>query len=372
MKYFSNLKVLELANVLAGPSVGMFLAELGAEVIKVENPATKGDVTRSWKLSSESADTDTPAYFCAMNWGKKSICLSFTDANDRRILEQLIQRADVMLSSFKPGDDLKFKLDFESLKQLNPNVLLAEITAYGKEDARVGYDAILQAESGFTFLNGNNTTDFHKMPVALIDVLAGHQLKEGILAALLENTIEKKARHISVSLLETALSSLANQATNYLTAGINPQPAGSEHPNIVPYGTIFKCADAQPVVVAIGTNAQFGKLCEALGVQALSADDRFATNPNRVKNRIELNTLLKDAFEQQPATSLLEKLHASGVPAGSVNTVKEAVQLPQAANILLKNGDTTAFRTALFSDKTSLTTPPHLDENREEILNLLG
>lgn len=372
MSYFGKLKVLELANVLAGPSVGMFFAELGSEVIKVENPATKGDVTRSWKLSSESPDTDTPAYFCAMNWGKKSISLSFTDSADRLILEQLIQRADVIISSFKPGDDVKFNLDFESLKQINPSIILAEITAYGKSDTRTGYDAILQAESGFTFLNGNSTSDFHKMPVALIDILAGHQLKEGILAALLENSIDPKPRLVTVSLLETALSSLANQATNYLIAGKNPQPSGSEHPNIVPYGTIFRCQNNKPIVIAVGTNAQFGKLCEVLNAHPLTTDERFASNPNRVRHRETLNELLQAAFSSRDAELLLEQLHDVGVPAGIVNTVKEASELPQAEQIRLEAGGLKAFRTALFADRKSLTAPPHLDENREEILKMLG
>src|SRR6188768_2577212 len=215
---FSNLKVIELASVLAGPSVGQFFAELGADVIKIENLKTQGDVTRSWKGSGEQTD-ERSAYFCSVNWGKRSLAVDLTKKEGREIIHKLIPQADIVIASYKPGDSEKLEMDYRTLTELNPRLIYGQITGYGSNNQRLGYDAIIQAEAGFMYMNGEQGATSLKMPVALIDVLAGHHLKEGILLALLERYQTGKGSFVEVSLIQAAISSLVNQATNWLIAG---------------------------------------------------------------------------------------------------------------------------------------------------------
>ena len=269
-----GLKILELANVLAGPAVGQFFAELGAEVLKVEAPG--GDVTRSWRLPNEQPSEGRSAYFCAANWGKKSKVLDLRTSEGRAALEPLLAETDVLLTSYKAGDAARFGLDAKELLETYPRLVIGEISGYGAIDARVGYDAIVQAEAGFTYLNGNNPADYHKMPVALVDLLAAHQLKQGLLLALWQRDRTGKGSVVRVNLLDAALASLANQATNYLVGGVVPQPMGSEHPNIVPYGSIYRTADGAGVVLAVGTDKQFAALTQLLCLETPIARGRKA------------------------------------------------------------------------------------------------
>src|SRR5688572_24622563 len=190
---FKDFKVLELASVLAGPSVGQFFAELGASVIKVENLRTHGDVTRSWKGSGEKTD-DRSAYFCSVNWGKRSIALDLNTTEGQEIVQKLAEQSDIIIASYKPGDAEKLKVDYQTLSKNNPGLIYGLVTGYGSHNPRLGYDAIIQAEAGFMFMNGEPGGPSLKMPVALIDILAGHHLKEGLLLALLEKMTTKKGR----------------------------------------------------------------------------------------------------------------------------------------------------------------------------------
>jgi len=185
----SKLKIIEISTVLAGPSVGMFFAERGAEVIKIENKRTGGDVTRTWKLPSEDKDSSISAYFSAVNWNKKHLFLDFTDENDKMALNELLSTADIVITNFKNKDAEKFELDFESIQKINGSFILGEISSFGPDSDRVAYDLVLQAESGFMSINGNPDSGPIKMPVAFIDLFAAHQLKEGILEALLERQV---------------------------------------------------------------------------------------------------------------------------------------------------------------------------------------
>jgi crotonobetainyl-CoA:carnitine CoA-transferase CaiB-like acyl-CoA transferase len=336
---FEGMLVLELASVLAGPSVGQFFAELGARVIKVENAATKGDVTRRWKLKSEPATTDTPAYFCAVNWGKQSLALDLTQQEDLQRLHELAKTADVVVASFKPGDAEKLKVDYSTMQALNPRLIYGHITGYGPSDARAGYDAVVQAESGFMYLNGDPGGAPTKMPVALMDVLTAHQLKEGLLVALLQRERTGKGALVEVSLLEAAVSALANQATAYLVAGYPPQPMGSEHPSIVPYGSAYTTKDKKQLVLAIGDDRQFRRLCSVLGVPAVADDPKFITNHSRVQHREEINQLLRELILKHEREPLLQALYAQHVPAGAVNTIPEVFELPQAQAMLLHATD---------------------------------
>ncbi|MFT4600154.1 MAG: crotonobetainyl-CoA:carnitine CoA-transferase CaiB-like acyl-CoA transferase, partial [Arenicella sp.] len=251
--YLSSLKVIEISSVLAGPAVGLYFAEKGAEVIKIENSKTGGDVTRGWKLANEDSSKNTSAYFASVNWRKEHVFLDLSDDNDRSKIKALVTKADIVLTNFKKGDAEKFELDFLSLRTLNSNVILGEISGYGSKSERVAFDLVLQADTGFMSMNGTSDSGPVKMPVAFIDLFAAHQLKEGILEALLERNATGKAYHVKVSLFDAALASLANQATNYLIAGHVAQPMGSKHPNIAPYGELFKTKDERLITFAIGS-----------------------------------------------------------------------------------------------------------------------
>ncbi len=335
----SGLRVLELASILAGPLTGQFLAELGAEVIKVENPATGGDPTRGWWLRGEDHAAEVSAYFSCANWGKQSLALDLASPAGLAVIDALVARSDIVLQSFKPGDDRKLGLDAERLLTLNPKLIVGRISAYGSADARPGFDAIIQAESGFTFLNGTPDGPPVKMPVALVDLLAAHQLKEAILLALLAQARgDATGRVLDVSLLDAAIASLANQASNYLVAGQVPQRMGSEHPNIVPYGAVFRLSDGAELVLAVGTDRQWLALATTLGLEALGADPRFVTNQGRVQHRAELGAALDTAFAVLDRATADKLLRASRVPFGFVNDMREVFAQPQAEPLLLEGG----------------------------------
>lgn len=332
---FAGLLVLELASVLAGPSVGQFFAELGARVLKIENTGTRGDVTRNWKTATEALETDISAYFSCANWGKESVALNLKSLEGRRLLYQLVDKADVVIASYKPGDAEKLQVDYKTLSERNPKLLYGHITGYGPENSRAGYDAVIQAESGLMYINGQPESEPTKLPVAFVDLLAAHQLKEGLLTALYLREKTGRGKLVEISLLDAALTSLANQGANCLVAGFNPQRAGSEHPNIVPYGTIFQTADQKQLILAIGDDRQFGKLCDVLGAPALAQDERYRQNASRVKNRETLNEKLRNLIAQLPLARLLADLEARFVPAGAVKDVATALSGPAAENLML-------------------------------------
>ncbi len=352
MKPFEGLTVIELASVLAGPSVGVFFAELGAKVIKVENKKTGGDVTRSWKLASEDKSHPFSAYYSSVNWGKESWFMDLKDKQDRDKLNREMEQADVVIANFKPGDAVKLGLDFESLKKLNSNLIYGEITGFGKQK-RTAYDVVLQAESGFLSMSGTATGELCKIPVALIDILAAHHLKEGLLVALLQTKKEQKAMKVSVSLYDAALASLANQATNWVMSGHIAQPMGTLHPNIAPYGELFTCKDGKKVVLAIGTNRQFLKLCEVLNNDHLSSDARFSDNQLRIKNRIILANELSESILHFNREELMQLLIEKQVPAGALRNMKEVFELPESKRLLqneTKEGhDLTAVKNVIFN-----------------------
>ncbi|SMG27234.1 Crotonobetainyl-CoA:carnitine CoA-transferase CaiB [Marivirga sericea] len=374
---FNNLRVIELANVLAGPSVGQFFAELGAEVIKIENPHTKGDVTRSWKLQKETTSNSISAYFASANSGKKSIALDISQEEDLSILYKLIAKSNIIIASYKAGDAEKLKVDYKSVKAINPNIIYGQITGYGDEDERVGYDAIIQAESGFMSMNGEPEGNSIKMPVALIDILAAHHLKEAILLAYINLLKTDQGSKVSVSLFESAIASLANQATNYLVAGHNPGKMGAEHPNIAPYGTILKTADEKEILIAVGINSQFRKLCELLHIPELYKDARFNTNSVRVENRKILNQMLKEKAKSFQSDFLIGRMKNAQIPAGNLQTVADALKGKDASNMILNpvQGSIGLRNFAgylSFMEKVShLPPPPAFDEHRDEILAII-
>jgi crotonobetainyl-CoA:carnitine CoA-transferase CaiB-like acyl-CoA transferase len=353
--FFKGLRVVELAAVLAGPAVGMFFAELGAEVIKIENKATGGDMTRGWKNSKEDPDAPISAYFCSINWGKKHIFLDLNDPQDRAAAEQYIAGADIVISNFKPSSARRMELDAATLLERYSRLIFAQIDAFADpEDERPAFDMVLQAEAGFLYMCGEPDRPPVRMPVAFIDLMAAHQIKEGLLLALLHRYQTGMGSVVRVSLMEAALGSLANQAANYLNTGIIPQRMGTAHPNIAPYGDIFTSADGQSVLVAAGTERHFRQLCATLDVAEYAQDPAFTTNAARVVNRQHLLTLLEPAFQKLPIDTILQRCHKAGVPVGRIRNMQEVFDLPEAQAMILKEKtaegiDTQRIQSVAFS-----------------------
>lgn len=331
---FSDIKVIELAGVLAGPSVGMFFSELGAKVIKIENKKTQGDVTRTWKLASEEKGNAPGAYYWSVNTGKEVLFLDITQAEDLNTLYDLIKTADIVITNYKKGDDEKLKVSYSYLQTLNPKLIYASINGFGHNSNRIAYDLILQAESGFMFMNGEKNAQPLKMPVALIDVLAGHQLKEAILIALLKKEKTGNGSRISVSLFDSAIASLVNQATNWLIAKHLPEATGSLHPNIAPYGEIFKTSDGHLITFAIGSDKQFVHLCEFLGLNELTENPKFAANQQRIIHRDELFEILNSKITPLKFTDIYDYCLQHEILVAKIRNLKEVFELPEAKAML--------------------------------------
>jgi crotonobetainyl-CoA:carnitine CoA-transferase CaiB-like acyl-CoA transferase len=337
-KVFEGLKIVELASVLAGPAVGMFFAELGAEVVKIENKLSDGDVTRTWRLSSESGEDSRSAYYCSVNYGKEVLMLNLKDSSDRIKLDELLKDADIVLSNFRASVAEKLMLTYAQVKSVNPTVIFAELKGYPNSD-RPAYDVVLQAETGFMHMTGEAGRVPVKMPVALIDILAAHQLKEGILVALIQKLKTGKGSLVKVNLFDSALASLANQATNWLVAKHIPQAMGSAHPNIAPYGDVFEAKDGRYFVLAVGSDAHFKALCSCIGKSEMASNSLFRTNQDRLKNRSALLDLLAESFKDKSAFEWMELLEKNNVPAGLIRNMKELFELDIASEKILQFSD---------------------------------
>ena len=333
LNMFDSLKVIDLSTVLAGPSVATFFAELGAEVLKIENTSIP-DVTRSWKLPTEDKNSTVSAYFSSINYKKKYIQLNLKDKADYQTFLTLIMNADILISNFKKGDEAKLNIEDATLRGINPKLIIGKINGFGTKSDRVAYDLILQAETGFMSMNGTNESGPVKMPVAFIDVLAGHQLKEGLLLALLQREKTGIAKSVTVSLYDAAVCSLVNQASNYLMGNQIPQRIGSLHPNIAPYGEIFTTKEGDLITFAIGNDVHFMKLCLFLNLSETPTDIRFVTNALRVKNRTELQNILQAKIKEIPTDVILNKMLAENVPAGKIKNLEEVFSNPAAQNLI--------------------------------------
>ncbi len=330
---WKNLKIVELASVLAGPLVGTFFAELGASVVKIENKKTNGDVTRSWKLHSESLENNISAYYASANFGKESLMLDLRTEEDYQHCMALIQEADIVIQNFKPGDAVKLKLDAALLRRLNPSLIVASISGFGEDSQRPAFDVVLQAETGFMFMNGNPESGPIKMPVALIDILAAHHLKEAILIALIEKYKHGEGKTIHVSLYDAALASLANQASNYLMEGHIPQAIGTAHPNIAPYGDMYKTKDDKYLVLAIGNDKQFSRLTEVLQLSD-AFYDRYSTNKKRLASRNEMNMEIAKSIAKIKVKDVSKCFLEQKIPFGQVKNLQEVFESPDAKKMI--------------------------------------
>jgi crotonobetainyl-CoA:carnitine CoA-transferase CaiB-like acyl-CoA transferase len=326
-KPLAGIRVLELARILAGPWAGQLLADLGAEVIKVERPRV-GDDTRHW--GPPFAEDGSAAYFHACNRGKKSVAIDFESASGQEQIRALAAGSDVLIENFKVGGLARYGLDHPSLSALNPGLVYCSITGFGQTGpyaSRAGYDFIIQGMGGAMSLTGEPDGEPQKAGIAYADIFTGLYSAVAILAALRERDRTGKGAHIDMALLDTQVAVLANQALNWMVSGQVPHRMGNGHANLVPYQS-FKVADGE-VIVAVGNDRQFERLCSVLGRGELATDERFRTNPARVVNRAELIPLLERAMLVRGREEFSAALESAGIPAGPINPVDAVFADPQ-------------------------------------------
>ncbi|MGV1771351.1 CaiB/BaiF CoA transferase family protein [Agrobacterium vitis] len=369
----SGLKVIELARILAGPWIGQTLADLGADVIKVESP--QGDDTRSWGPPFiDDGVEKAAAYFHACNRGKRSITADFTRAEDIKTLRDLIASADVVIENFKVGGLAKYGLDYDSLKELNPRLVYCSVTGFGQDGPyaqRAGYDFMIQGMSGIMDLTGEPDGAPQKIGVAFADIFTGLYGVIAIQAALAQRLQTGRGQFIDMALFDCMSAVLANQAMNYAASGIVPKRMGNNHPNIAPYQT-FPVADGH-IIIACGNDGQFVRLCGVLGLSELAVTPEFSTNSARVAHRDQLTTVMEDKTRQFERDDLLARLEAATVPAGPINTVADLFADPQFAfrQMKITPDGVPGIRTPIvFSDAELETTrrAPRLGEHTAEVL----
>jgi crotonobetainyl-CoA:carnitine CoA-transferase CaiB-like acyl-CoA transferase len=317
----SGLLVADFSRVLAGPYCTMLLADLGADVIKVESPA--GDDTRRWMPPSTDAGLST--YYVAINRNKRSVALDFNQAGDLAAARELARRADVFVENFKPGGLDRFGLDYDSVRATNASVVYASITGFGSRGGGhlPGYDLMVQAMSGLMSLTGEAAGAPYRSGISVFDVIAGLHTTIGVLAALNHRARTREGQHVQASLMSSALSGMVNQTSAYAAGGVVPFRMGNSHPSLYPYEPL-PTADGDLIVTA-GNDAQFRKLSEVLGAPHLAEDPRFAHNADRTANRDQLRPLLIERLARRPAASWFGELIAAGVPCGPINTVEQGI-----------------------------------------------
>jgi crotonobetainyl-CoA:carnitine CoA-transferase CaiB-like acyl-CoA transferase len=317
----AGLLVADFSRILAGPYSTMLLADLGAEVIKVEGPG--GDDTRTWQPPVRNGIS---TYYLGVNRNKRSVALNLREPDDQKLAHELARRADVFIENFKPGGLARFGLDYEAVSAQNPAIVYASISGFGSAPGGAslpGYDLIVQAISGLMSLTGDPDGEPYRAGVAAFDVMAGLHATIGILAALHHRAGTGRGQHVEVSLLASAMSGLVNQTSAYVAGGVVPFRMGNSHPSLFPYEPML-CADGE-LIIAAGNDAQFGKLVQVLGVPELAADPRFVRNENRTANRDELRPLLVEKLRTRTKMEWFRDLIAVGVPCGPINTIDQGV-----------------------------------------------
>ncbi len=328
-----GIRVIELARILAGPWAGQLLADLGADVIKVENP-DGGDDTRKWGppfVTGHDGENLSAAYYHSCNRGKRSIALDFSTPEGAEIVRKLVADSDVLIENFKLGGLKKYGLDYDSLKKINPKLVYCSITGFGQDGPyapRAGYDFIVQGMSGLMSITGPAGGEPQKVGVAVTDIFTGLYSVIAIQAALRHAEATGQGQHVDMALFDAQMSVLANQNLNYLVSGNSPVQMGNAHPNISPY-EVLPVRDGH-FILAVGNDGQFQKFCAIVGLEAIATDPLFATNSARVANRVALREKIVAALAGFGREELLAKLEASGVPASPINTIGQAFADPQA------------------------------------------
>lgn len=328
-----GIRVLDLSRILAGPSAAQLLGDLGADVVKVERPG-EGDDTRKWGppyvQDSQGRYTEESAYYLCANRNKRSIAIDLGSSAGQALVHRLMERADVLIENYKVGGLARYGLAYEQIRERHPRLVYCSVTGFGQTGPyadRPGYDFLIQGMGGIMSLTGEPGGEPMKVGVGIADVMTGMYAAVGILAALRHRDCTGQGQHIDISLLDTQVSWLANAGTNFLADGQLPGRLGNGHPNIVPY-QVFATADA-PLILAVGNDGQFGRFCEVAGAMHLARDERFATNPQRIRHRSALCALVADALQQRPRADWLRELQAAGVPCGPVNNLQEVFADPQ-------------------------------------------
>jgi crotonobetainyl-CoA:carnitine CoA-transferase CaiB-like acyl-CoA transferase len=333
----SHIRVLDLSRVLAGPWSGQILADLGAEVIKVERPGS-GDDTRAWGppylKGADGRDTSEAAYFLSANRNKQSVTIDFTRPEGQKLVRELAMKSDILIENFKVGGLAAYGLDYESLKAINPRLIYCSITGFGQFGPyakRAGYDFMIQGLGGLMSITGRSDQEEGagpvKVGVALTDILTGLYSSVAMLAALASREISGKGQHIDMALLDVQVACLANQAMNYLTTGNSPRRLGNAHPNIVPYQD-FPTADGD-FILTVGNDSQFRKFCEVAGHREWADDSRFTTNKARVAHRAELIPMIRQATVFKTTAEWVAALEEVGVPCGPINDLAAVFADPQ-------------------------------------------
>jgi crotonobetainyl-CoA:carnitine CoA-transferase CaiB-like acyl-CoA transferase len=324
-----GILVADFSRVLAGPYCTLLLADLGAEVIKIERPGS-GDDTRAWGPPFVASDA---VYYLGLNRDKKSIALDLNSAEDREVARNITRRADIVVENFTAGIMSRFGLDYESVSRLNPGAIYCSITAYLDRPEIPGYDLLMQASSGFMSITGPVGGPPSKIGVAALDVLAGLHACVGILAALSVRQKTGRGQLVRAGLFESSVASLVNQASNYLIGGVVPHHAGNEHPNIVPYQSFEASDDA--FVLAIGNDKLYQSMCDAIGRPDLGRDPRFSTNGSRVTHRVELTAHLDAVFRTETVAHWMDVFSRAKVPAAPVRTLDAVFSSPEGQHTLL-------------------------------------
>ena len=383
----SHIRVLDLSRVLAGPWCGQILADLGAEVIKVERPGA-GDDTRTWgppwMKDTAGNDTREAAYFMAANRGKKSITIDLSRPEGQALVKRLAAQSDILLENYKVGGLAQYGLDYASLHAEMPKLIYCSVTGFGQTgpySGRAGYDFIIQGMGGLMSITGERDDlpggGPQKVGVAVSDLMTGMYSTVGVLAALAHRDVTGKGQHVDMALLDTQVAMTANMAMNYLASGKPPGRAGNAHSNIVPYQT-FPTSDGH-VIIAVGNDSQFAKLCAVMGCPELAKDERYATNPSRVKHRAVLVPLIAERIAQKPMQFWADALEAVGVPCGPINDLAQTFADPhvQHRGMRIELPHPTAGKVPLVGSPIKLSetpvtyqsAPPTLGQHTEDVLS---
>jgi crotonobetainyl-CoA:carnitine CoA-transferase CaiB-like acyl-CoA transferase len=387
----SHIRVLDLSRVLAAPWTGQNLADLGAEVIKIERPQ-KGDDSRAfgppWLKDASGAETSESAYFACANRGKKSITVNLSAPEGQRIVRELAAQSDVLLENYKFGDLARYGLGYDDLKKINPRLIYCSVTGFGQTGPyrdRPGYDFMIQGMGGLMSVTGERDElpggGPQKAGIPIADIMTGMYATIAVCAALAHRAETGVGQHLDLALLDAQVAVLANQGANYLATGVAPPRLGNAHPNIVPYQT-FKTADGD-VILACGNDNLFRKFCEVADCRPLATDPRFATNGKRVENRSRLTELLNEIFVKRTTREWVEALEAAGVPNGPINNLEQVFQEPQAVARGLRMemqhplaGNISLIRSPMRFSATPIehkVPPPLLGQHTDEILRgMLG
>ncbi len=375
----THIKVLDLSRVLAGPFCTMILGDLGAEVIKVEAPGGS-DETRKWGPPFQNG---VSAYYLTANRNKKSITANLKTEEGIKIIKELVKESDVVIHNFKTGTMEKFGLGYEELKEINPQIVYCSITGFGETGPykdMPGYDFIIQAMSGLMSITGDEKSGPQKLGVAITDVLTGLYACIGIQAALLEREQSGMGQKLDISLYDSAVSSLVNIGSNYLMSGDIPKRLGNQHANIVPYQT-FPTQDGE-MVIAVGNDHQFKKLCQILGKPELAEMEKFKSNPDRVQHRNELIPLLEEVLITKPTSYWQEKCNEQKIPCGPIQNIEQVANDPQLAarNMFMTTEHPTAGTIKMIGSPLKLSRtpvtlrhhPPNAGEHNDEILSKIN